>query len=149
MKEVSPLASVSPANFKAAMRPLHRPSLSSPAAATAYSTHDRNRCVQRIGGARHNPDRGQSGEPSHGLIERSGAYTVNVLSASQQSLRPFRIELDRAICHRSTFAGTQQMPIIDNCASYLECVVESRIRSGTHSVFIGRVSHRAKATACR
>ena len=77
---------------------------------------------------------------SHALIEQSGAYTVNVLSTSQQALA-----IHFASSSIDPFAdiphslGLNQCPIIDQCVSFLECVVESQTRSGTHSIFIGRV----------
>jgi flavin reductase len=77
---------------------------------------------------------------SHALIDRSGAYTVNVLSAAQQALA-----VHFASTPAAPFAdirhslGRNGCPVIDDCASYLACVVATRVEFGTHSVFIGRV----------
>ncbi len=141
MKEVSPLASVSPANFKAAMRRV-----------ASTVTVITSGCDGVLNGMTATAVCSVSAEPptilivvnqenrSHGLIERSGAYTVNVLSASQQSLAAhFASSSIAPFATVPHSPGLNKCPIIDNCASYLECVVESRIRSGTHSVFIGRV----------
>ena len=77
---------------------------------------------------------------SHGLIENSGAFTVNVLSAAQQHLADHFASSPAApfagVAHT---IGRNKCPIIEGCASFLECIVESRMRSGSHSVFIGRV----------
>jgi flavin reductase len=77
---------------------------------------------------------------SHALIEQSGAYTVNVLSASQEALAAhFASSTIAPFATVPHSLGRNKCPIIDNCTSFLECVVESRMRCGTHSVFIGRV----------
>jgi flavin reductase len=77
---------------------------------------------------------------SHALIEKTGAFAVNVLSAWQKSLAlhfasktamPFE-----SVAHR---AGITNAPILEGCAAYLECVVENQTKSGTHSIFVGRV----------
>lgn len=77
---------------------------------------------------------------SHALIERSGAYTVNVLSAEQQQLATHFASTPADpfadIPHR---LGPNQCPIIENCTSYLACLVEQQTEFGTHSIFIGRV----------
>ena len=77
---------------------------------------------------------------SHALIERSGAYTVNVLSAEQE-----RLAAHFASTPAEPFAdvpyrlGPNHCPIIEHCASYLACLVEQQTGFGTHSIFIGRV----------
>jgi flavin reductase len=77
---------------------------------------------------------------SHALIEQSGAYTVNVLSASQEALAAhFASSSIAPFATVPHSLGLNKCPIIDNCTSFLECVVESRMRCGTHSIFIGRV----------
>jgi flavin reductase len=77
---------------------------------------------------------------SHALIQQSGVYTVNVLSAGQESLAahfasgpaaPFA-----AVPHSY---GANGCPVIDGYASYLECVVAAQTAFGTHSIFLGRV----------
>ena len=77
---------------------------------------------------------------SHALIQKSGAYTVNVLAASQETLAVHFAS--RSVAPFATVPyslGITRSPIIDNCASFLECVLESAMPSGTHSIFIGRV----------
>jgi flavin reductase (DIM6/NTAB) family NADH-FMN oxidoreductase RutF len=77
---------------------------------------------------------------SHASIEKTGAFVVNVLSSWQKSLAlhfasktvmPFE-----SVAHR---AGITNSPILEGCAAYLECVVETQTKSGTHSIFVGRV----------
>lgn len=77
---------------------------------------------------------------SHALIEQIGAFAINLLSSGQKSLathfasRP--ADPFAAVDYR---LGALQLPIIRGCAAYLECVVDARLISGTHSIFIGRV----------
>ncbi|HEY0220580.1 MAG TPA: flavin reductase family protein [Afipia sp.] len=77
---------------------------------------------------------------SHALIERAGTYVVNVLSSEQTSLAShFASKLESPLAGIRYHAGVTGVPILDGCVAHLECVVESQTRSGTHSVFIGRV----------
>jgi len=134
-------ASISPENFKAAMRRM---------ASTVSVITSRHGAI--INGMTATAVCSISAEPpsllivvnqqnrSHALIRQSGVYTVNVLSADQQSLAahfasgaeaPFA-----AVPHRD---GINGCPIIDGCASYLECVVAEQMAFGTHSIFLARV----------
>lgn len=77
---------------------------------------------------------------SHALIEKTGVFAVNVLSSRQ---KPIALHFSSkpadpfdSIAHH---AGITKAPLIDGGAAYLECVVESRMTSGTHSIFVGRV----------
>ena len=74
------------------------------------------------------------------MILQSGVYTVNVLSACQQSLAAHfataPVSPFAAVPHRY---GANGCPIIDGCASHLECVVAGQTTFGTHSIFLGRV----------
>ncbi|MEJ1961281.1 MAG: flavin reductase family protein [Gammaproteobacteria bacterium] len=77
---------------------------------------------------------------SHGLVESAGAFAINLLSSEQRSLavhfssRP--ADPFSGVDYR---LGSVNAPIIRDCAAYLECVVDSQVKSGTHSIFIGRV----------
>lgn len=141
INEIETLASVSPADFKTAMRRF---------ASTVNVVTSGSGSV--LNGMTATAVCSVSAEPpsilivvnqasrSHALIEQSGAYTVNVLSASQQHLAAHFASSPAApfagVAHS---LGRNKCPIIEGCASFLECVVESRMPSGTHSVFIGRV----------
>ena len=62
---------------------------------------------------------------SHALIDRSGAYTVNVLSARRNPLpRIFHRARSRRSPWCRTQVGINKCPIIDGCAFYMECVVD-------------------------
>ena len=81
-----------------------------------------------------------SSNRTHALIERTGAFAVNLLSESQVPLaRHFAskpLVALREVAHR---AGVTGVPILDGSAAHVECMVSSQTRSGTHSVFFGRV----------
>ncbi len=139
--DTTSLASISPASFKAAMRRFastvtvvtsHRGGVLNGMTATAVCSVSAAPPSVLIVVNRENR--------SHGLIEQSGAFTVNVLSAAQQALAEHFASAPIApFAEVSYSVGLNNCPIIDQCASFLECVVESQTRSGTHSVFVGRV----------
>jgi flavin reductase len=77
---------------------------------------------------------------SHALIAESGSFAVNVLAADQVDLaQHFARKSDDPLQSVKTRTGVTGVPVIEGCVALLECVVQQRIESGTHSVFIGRV----------
>ena len=77
---------------------------------------------------------------SHSLIARSGMFVVNTLSETQESLAlHFASSQEDPFTFVPHSLGLTKCPIIANCVSYVECVVESQVSFGTHSIFIGRV----------
>jgi flavin reductase len=77
---------------------------------------------------------------SHALIAEADSFAVNVLSADQADLaQHFARKSDDPLQSVKTRDGVTGVPVIDGCAALLECVVQQRIESGTHTVFIGRV----------
>jgi flavin reductase len=77
---------------------------------------------------------------SHALIENAGAFAINVLSSVQQSLAVhFSSRPVKPFAGINYRLGSVNSPIIEGCAAYLECVVDTQLRSGTHSIFVGRV----------
>jgi flavin reductase len=77
---------------------------------------------------------------SHALIAQGGSFAVNVLSSEQAALaHHFATKADdplQAAIHRPGVTG---VPVIEGCAAEIECVVETEVAAGTHSIFIGRV----------
>ncbi len=77
---------------------------------------------------------------SHSLIEHAGVFAINVLSSEQRLLAShFSSRPDDPFAEIDYRLGTIQVPIIGGCAAYFECVVDTQMKSGTHSIFIGRV----------
>jgi flavin reductase (DIM6/NTAB) family NADH-FMN oxidoreductase RutF len=139
--EAAALDSVSPDRFKAAMRHV--------ASTVSVVTSGRD---EAINGMTATAVCSVSTEPpsllivvnrnnrSHALIDRCGVYTVNVLSVRQESLAAhFSSSADAPFALVPHQVGINKCPIIDGCAFYMECVVESQIAFGTHSIFFGRV----------
>ncbi len=77
---------------------------------------------------------------SHSLIEKSGFFAVNVLSAEQAALaQHFAAKSDDPLQYVEHRQGVTGVPMIEGCVAQLECVIQAQLAAGTHSVFIGRV----------
>lgn len=77
---------------------------------------------------------------SHGLIEEAGIFAVNVLSENQDGLADHFAQKSVQPFDKITYRrGITGAPLLAGCVASLECVVESQTRSGTHSIFVGRV----------
>ena len=82
---------------------------------------------------------------TYGLVEASGVFAVNVLSAGQEELSnlfagryPER-DADRfaGVAYRQ--AATRS-PILQGSLGYLDCRVVARYPQGTHTIFVGAVA---------
>jgi flavin reductase (DIM6/NTAB) family NADH-FMN oxidoreductase RutF len=79
-----------------------------------------------------------------GLIERAGAFTVNVLSAGQQDLsrwfasrhRPTGREMFDGVPFEP---GATGCPVLADAAASFECRLEQSHRAGDHLIVLGRV----------
>ena len=77
---------------------------------------------------------------SHALIEQGGCFAVNILSAGQAALaHHFATKADDPLQSAAHRPGVTGVPVIEGCAAQIECVVETQVEAGTHSIFIGRV----------
>ena len=81
---------------------------------------------------------------TYGLVEASGVFAVNVLSASQEEHSnlfagryPER-DADRFadVAYRQAATGA---PILQGSLGYLDCRVVARYPQGTHTIFVGAV----------
>lgn len=83
---------------------------------------------------------------SHSLIEDAGVFAVNVLSEEQEHLaQHFALKSDNPFEAVTYRGGVTGVPVITECVANLECIVQSQTRSGTHSIFVGRVVHTDEA----
>ena len=82
---------------------------------------------------------------TYGLVEASGVFAVNVLSAGQEELSnlfagryPER-DADRfaGVAYRQAATGA---PILRGSLGYLDCRVVARYPHGTHTIFVGAVA---------
>ena len=77
----------------------------------------------------------------HDVLERTGFFTVNILSAPQEALSRRFSDVDAqqrfdGIGYRR---GQNGAAILDDVLAILECTVVSRIDGGDHGIFIGAV----------
>ena len=79
----------------------------------------------------------------HAAAEKSGAFGVNFLSASQGELaqdffRPTSIEGGLLNGHPFKLGATGS-PVLDEVYAFLECRVSDKLALGDHTVFVGEV----------
>jgi flavin reductase (DIM6/NTAB) family NADH-FMN oxidoreductase RutF len=85
-----------------------------------------------------------SGTTGAEMIERNGAFTVNILAADQEPIsryfawkdRPRGREAFTEIAHR---LGATGCPIIDGVAAHLDCRLAAAHEAGDHLIYIGEV----------
>jgi flavin reductase (DIM6/NTAB) family NADH-FMN oxidoreductase RutF len=80
---------------------------------------------------------------SHGMVERSGVFALNILSEGQAALgKHFGFKSGRktdklkGIGHTTAKTGS---PILEGIAGYLDCRVAGSCDAGDHTVFVGEV----------
>lgn len=80
---------------------------------------------------------------SHGMVERSGVFALNILSEEQVALgKHFGFKSGRKtdklkdIAHNTAKTGS---PILEDIAGYLDCRVAGSCDAGDHTIFIGEV----------
>jgi flavin reductase (DIM6/NTAB) family NADH-FMN oxidoreductase RutF len=82
---------------------------------------------------------------THGVIERSGVFTVNILGEHQEAVsRVFakRGEPEKGTLRGQGFTiGQTGAPILSDCLAFLECRVAEKLEGGDHSIFLGEVVH--------
>ncbi len=83
---------------------------------------------------------------SHGLVERSGQFTVNIPTAAQLSLVDFCGMVSGRETDKFKATGltplpgeTVTAPLIAECPVGLECVVRHTLRLGSHDLFVAEV----------
>lgn len=82
---------------------------------------------------------------THGLLERSGVFAVNILAEHQEDVS--RIFAKRAEPEIGTLRGQRfrlgdtGAPILEDCLAYIECRVADVMDGGDHSIFLGEVVH--------
>jgi len=88
----------------------------------------------------------------HPAVEKSGAFAINFLSASQKELaqdffRPTQVEGDQINGHPFK-RGAAGSPLLDEVYACLECRVSWKTAPGDHTIFAGEVveaQHRREA----
>ena len=81
---------------------------------------------------------------SHGMIERTGRFSLNVLRADQKDLAAVFFKPQTAVGGRFDAApfhtGELGLPILDDALGGLECTLVGQVRHGDHTVFVGEVA---------
>lgn len=80
---------------------------------------------------------------THGLLEKSGAFTVNILGEHQEDVSRLFAKKDapqKGMLRGCGFRlGATGSPILEDCLAFLECRVADVLTGGDHSIFLGQV----------
>ena len=80
---------------------------------------------------------------SNGIIQRTGRFSLNVLSADQKDLAAVFFKPQLAIGGRFDAAhfqlGALGLPILDGALGGVECELVGQVAHGDHTVFVGEV----------
>ena len=80
---------------------------------------------------------------SHGIIERTECFSLNVLRADQKDLAAVFFKPQKAIGGRFEAApfqlGDLGLPLLDDAIGGVECELVGQIKHGDHTVFVGEV----------
>jgi flavin reductase (DIM6/NTAB) family NADH-FMN oxidoreductase RutF len=80
---------------------------------------------------------------SNGMIQRTGLFSLNVLSADQKDLAAVFFKPQEGVGGRFETApftlGELGLPILDNGLGGVECSVVGQVAAGDHTVFVGEV----------
>ena len=78
---------------------------------------------------------------SHELIDKSGAFVLNVLKTSQKRLITQFMGTDAAAKLKGIDLqpGKTGCPILKECVAWFECSVKDRIDPGNHTIFFGEI----------
>lgn len=83
------------------------------------------------------------GKYTHGLIEKSNAFAVNILSDEQIDLaKHFGLQSGRKVDKfNNVHFETKKTgcPILKDCMAYIECKLYRSLAAGDHTIFIGKV----------
>ena len=79
---------------------------------------------------------------SHGAIEQSGIFIVNILDRSQQALSEhFALQLPEKFADIRYHPGVEGIPVLDDALVNLECRVTKTYDGGDHSIYIAEVEN--------
>ena len=80
---------------------------------------------------------------SHGIIERTGCFSLNVLRADQKDLAAVFFKPQKAMGGRFDAAPFQEgdlgLPLLDDAIGGVECRVVGQLKHGDHTVVVGEV----------
>jgi flavin reductase (DIM6/NTAB) family NADH-FMN oxidoreductase RutF len=80
---------------------------------------------------------------SNGIIQRTGRFSLNVLSADQKDLAAVFFKPQKAMGGRFDAApfnlGELGLPILNDALGGVECELVGQVAHGDHTVFVGEV----------
>ena len=80
---------------------------------------------------------------SHGIIERTGCFSLNVLRADQKDLAAVFFKPQKAMGGRFEAAPFQEgelgLPLLEDAIGGVECSVIGQLKHGDHTLFVGEV----------
>jgi flavin reductase (DIM6/NTAB) family NADH-FMN oxidoreductase RutF len=80
---------------------------------------------------------------SNGMIQRTGRFSLNVLSADQKDLAAVFFKPQKGVGGRFEAApfrlGPLGLPVLDDALGAVECVLVGQVAHGDHTVFVGEV----------
>jgi flavin reductase (DIM6/NTAB) family NADH-FMN oxidoreductase RutF len=84
-----------------------------------------------------------STSPAHDAIRGNGRFGVNVLAAHQRGIaNAFAGRGDSGQVYRfdgRTWTDLERLPKLIECSAFFDCALESAMRFGTHTIFLGSV----------
>jgi flavin reductase (DIM6/NTAB) family NADH-FMN oxidoreductase RutF len=87
----------------------------------------------------------RSDSTSNGIIQRTGRFSLNVLSADQKDLAAVFFKPQTAIGGRFDAApfqlGELGLPILEGGLGAVECELVGQVAAGDHTVFVGEVKN--------
>jgi flavin reductase (DIM6/NTAB) family NADH-FMN oxidoreductase RutF len=83
------------------------------------------------------------GSAAHEVIQESGAFALNVLGKTQQTLafaffKPAERDGDTIAGHSFT-SGKSGAPILSSAPAFIDCRLTDTVERGDHSIFVGEV----------
>ena len=84
---------------------------------------------------------------SHGIIERTGRFSLNMLKADQKDLAAVFFKPQKGLGGRFEAApfheGPLGLPLLDGVVGGVECELVGQVKHGDHTVFVGEVKSAA------
>ena len=85
----------------------------------------------------------RSDSTSHGIIQRTRRFSLNVLAADQKEVAALFFKPQKAVGGRFETApfhlGELGLPLLDEALGGLECELVGEVAHGDHTVFVGEV----------
>jgi flavin reductase (DIM6/NTAB) family NADH-FMN oxidoreductase RutF len=79
---------------------------------------------------------------THDAIATAGKFSVNILEHGQSEIsNRFASRIDDKFAGVDTRRGKLDLPLLANALTSIECIVQSQVPGGDHTIYIGEVQH--------